>query len=347
MKHQSVLIFSIFVLLFFAANVFSQLPAPKTAPVLKDETIDTQNLELFQVGEVRGAVNTTAVFLAKPVFPLEARNAGAEGKVKVQITIDEDGNVIAANAVSGHSLLKATSEDAARRTKFRIARNAEGQAVKISGFLTYSFEIQKAGWTKIGYDLAMLEKIATLRYFAAPTVAKAFQPEWRSELALLEKIAEMKRAEIEAQPSAPVNNQPVIRQNTVRRSNGSAVSSMRAEIRGEMRLLIPNPPTAERISISQNLISSLQSRLGNDELSLWQFNLGIALSKALQLYRNPYERPAGAKILRQLAETAPSGISAEVKTELQNLASAFETKKRERETDIEIRKSLAIIFGNK
>lgn len=343
MKHQSISIFSIFVFVLCAANVFSQSPAPITAPVLKDATNDAQNSELFQVGEVRGAINTTAVFLAKPVFLSEARNAGAEGKVKVQITIDEDGNVIAANAVFGHSLLKASSEDAARRTKFRIARNAEGQAIKISGFLTYSFEIQKAGWTKIGYDLAMLEKTPTLRFFAAPTVAKAFQPEWRRELELLEKVAEMKRAEIEAQPIAPENDQSISRRSIVKKPNGSAVSSMS----GEMRLLIPNPPTPERISISQNLISSLQSRLANVEPSLWQFNLGVVLSKALELYRNPNERLTAAKILIQSAESAPPSVSTKVITELQKLAIVVETKKRTQETDNEIGKSLTVIFGNK
>ncbi len=242
MKQQTILIFSIFVLLFFSTETFSQ------PPEMKDGTRPTAP-ELFTVGEVRGIVNAKAIYLAKPIYPIEAREAGAEGSVRVEITIDEKGNVISANTVSGHSLLKIASEEAARKTNFRITRNAEGQAVRATGVLVYKFAIEKASWSKIGYDLAILEKTPTLRSFSVPTISKAFQPEWTNELELLEKIAEMKRAEIERQANAPEDNQPVFRRSIERKPDGGIVSSMR----GEMRLPILNPPTPERISVSQNL----------------------------------------------------------------------------------------------
>lgn len=334
MKHQFASLFPAFVALFFAVNTFCQ------TPVLKDATSGTDASELFQVGDVRGAVNSKAVYLPKPAYPIDAREAGAEGKVTVQITIDEDGNVVSANALSGHSLLKNVSEETARRTKFRIARDVAGQAVQINGVLTYSFAIQKAGWTKTGYDLAILEKAPTLRNFPAASIARAFQPEWTKESEMLEKIAEMKGAESETPVAVPINNRPFIRRDIQKMSNGSGVASMRMEV----QLPILNPPTPERIAISQNLISSLQSRLGNDALSLWQFNLGVNLSKALWLFRNPVERSNAAQILRQAAENAPPNVSAEVLTEMQKLIAVFERKTRTMETDSEIGKSLSVIF---
>lgn len=343
MKYQSVSVFPAFIALFLAVNIFCQTPAPDAPPVLKDATSGTDASELFQVGEVRGAVNSKAVYLPKPVYPNEAREAGAEGKVTVQITIDEDGNVISANALSGHSLLKNVSEETARRTKFRIARDAAGQAVQTNGVLAYSFAIQKAGWTKIGYDLAILAKAPTLRNFPAASIAKTFQPEWTQESEMLGKIAEMKSAEIETPVAAPINNRPFIRRDIQKMSNGSGVASMRMEV----QLPILNPPTPERIAISQNLISSLQSRLGNDALSLWQFNLGVNLSKALWLFRNPVERSNAAQILRQTAENAPPNVTPEVLAELQKLIAVFARKTRAMETEGEIGKSLSVIFRSK
>ncbi len=343
MKCQSVLFFSIFAGLVLTFNIFSQSTAPKTAPVLKDEANPTADSELFQVGDVRGAVKNKGIYLAKPVYSNEAREAGAEGKVSVEITIDEEGNVTTANGVSGHPLLKTSSEDAARRTKFRILRDGGGQAVKSSGVLTYNFTIQKAGWSKIGYDLAILERLPTLKNFSVPIISKAFQPEWTNELVLLEKIAEMKRAEDESPTVAPPETQFVLSPTTEKKWNGMVVKSAM----GEKRLPIPNPPTPERVSISQNLISSLQARLGNDEVSFWQFNLGVNLSKALWLYRNPKERLNAAQILRQSTDSAPSGAAAEVLIELQKLAAVFEREKPTMNTENEIGKSLSVIFKNK
>ncbi|HEX8289527.1 MAG TPA: TonB family protein [Pyrinomonadaceae bacterium] len=336
------LVFSIFVFALFSANIFSQTGAQKTAPTLKDGTRG-ESPENFTVGDVKGTVEGKAVYLAKPVYPIEARQAGAEGEVKVQITIDEQGNVSAATAVSGHQLLRAAAEDAARRTKFRPVRGGSGQTVKTNGILVYNFAFQKSNWIKIGYDLAILEKIPTLLHFPAPQIAKAFAPEWTNELYLLEKLAEMRRSELEKQPEMPTDEPPVIKENTGKLPNGTVVGSMTLE----KRLLIPNPPTPERISIAQNLISALQARLGNDETSFWQFNLGVELSRALQLARNPGERANAAQILRERAKNAPASISPEVIAALENLAAIFENQARTMRSENEIGKSLSIIFSAK
>jgi len=85
-----------------------------------------------------GVLNGKALALPKPDYPAEARNAGASGTVVVQVTIDEQGNVIAAHAVSGHPLLQAVSVNAARQAKF-APTSLMGEAVKVTGVITYNF----------------------------------------------------------------------------------------------------------------------------------------------------------------------------------------------------------------
>ena len=65
-----------------------------------------------------GVVNGKATNLVKPPYPAAARAVRASGAVNVQVTIDENGNVISASAVSGHPLLRAAATSAARSSKF-------------------------------------------------------------------------------------------------------------------------------------------------------------------------------------------------------------------------------------
>lgn len=85
-----------------------------------------------------GVLNGKAVNLVKPAFPPAARAVGASGTVTVQITIDEEGKVISAAAVSGHPLLKQASEQAARESTFSPTI-LSGQKVKVTGIIVYSF----------------------------------------------------------------------------------------------------------------------------------------------------------------------------------------------------------------
>jgi len=85
-----------------------------------------------------GVVNGKARNLVLPVYPNGARAARASGQVAVAVTIDEEGNVINANAVSGHTLLRAAAEDAARASKFNPTL-LEGVPVKVTGTIIYNF----------------------------------------------------------------------------------------------------------------------------------------------------------------------------------------------------------------
>ena len=85
-----------------------------------------------------GVLNGKATYLPKPAYPPIAKAAHASGIVNVQVTIDENGNVISASAVSGHPLLKPSAVAAARQAKFSPTK-LSGQPVKVTGVLVYNF----------------------------------------------------------------------------------------------------------------------------------------------------------------------------------------------------------------
>jgi len=85
-----------------------------------------------------GILNGKAVSLPKPPYPDAARAVKASGAVGVKVLIDETGNVISAEAVSGHPLLRAASVQAALAAKFSPTQ-LSGQPVKVSGVITYNF----------------------------------------------------------------------------------------------------------------------------------------------------------------------------------------------------------------
>jgi TonB family protein len=88
-----------------------------------------------------GVLNGKAASLPPPEYPAIARAAHASGDVQVKILIDEDGNVIGAEAVSGHPLLRAAAVSAAREAKFTATR-LQGEPVKVSGVVVYNFVAQ-------------------------------------------------------------------------------------------------------------------------------------------------------------------------------------------------------------
>lgn len=85
-----------------------------------------------------GVVNGKATYLPKPIYSAAAKAVNAQGKVDVQVTIDEAGNVISARAVNGHPMLKPTAEQAARNAKFSVTYLSR-VPVKVTGVIVYNF----------------------------------------------------------------------------------------------------------------------------------------------------------------------------------------------------------------
>ncbi len=85
-----------------------------------------------------GVLNGKASSLPLPAYPAAAKAVRASGAVNVQVTIDEQGNVVSSSAVSGHPLLRAAAEEAARNAKFAPTL-LSGVPVTVTGVLVYNF----------------------------------------------------------------------------------------------------------------------------------------------------------------------------------------------------------------
>ena len=84
-------------------------------------------------------LNGQAVSLPKPVYPQPAVMLNLQGSVRVQVTIDEKGNVISAKAADGHPLFRGVSEQAARNARFRPTL-LNDEPVKVTGVIVYNFK---------------------------------------------------------------------------------------------------------------------------------------------------------------------------------------------------------------
>ena len=89
-----------------------------------------------------GTLNGKAISLPKPVYPPEAVEARASGKVVVDVMLDEFGKVISAKAIKGHPLLHQAAVKAAFQARFPQTF-VSGQPVKVTGVLNYNFEIKE------------------------------------------------------------------------------------------------------------------------------------------------------------------------------------------------------------
>lgn len=85
-----------------------------------------------------GLLNGKALSLSKPEYPPIARASHASGTVVVRVIIDEEGKVIAAQADSGHPLLRGAAVEAARQARFSPSL-LKGKPVRVYGMITYNF----------------------------------------------------------------------------------------------------------------------------------------------------------------------------------------------------------------
>jgi TonB family protein len=75
----------------------------------------------------------------EPSYPRVARAARVSGSVQVEVTVDENGNVIKALPLSGHPLLKDCATQAARGWKYKPVI-FHGRPVKATGIISFNFD---------------------------------------------------------------------------------------------------------------------------------------------------------------------------------------------------------------
>ncbi len=75
----------------------------------------------------------------EPRYPVAARAAHISGAVVVEVTVDVEGDVISARAVSGHPLLRGAALDAAWDWKF-MPIVVQGRPIRVIGSITFNFK---------------------------------------------------------------------------------------------------------------------------------------------------------------------------------------------------------------
>jgi TonB family protein len=87
-----------------------------------------------------GVLQASATRRVEPAYPPLAKAAHISGSVVVELTIDETGDVVRAQVISGHPLLKDAAVEAALGWKFQPTM-LQGVPVKVVGTITFNFSL--------------------------------------------------------------------------------------------------------------------------------------------------------------------------------------------------------------
>ncbi len=123
----------------FPVNPISSLVGIKLPEVINDKQLVPPQPAQGRAGrDSTGASLGEIVTRVTPAYPIGARQIGAYGEVKVQITVSEVGRVIAAKAISGHALLRSAAESAALKWVFKPAL-VDGKPIQVQGVVNFVF----------------------------------------------------------------------------------------------------------------------------------------------------------------------------------------------------------------
>lgn len=87
-----------------------------------------------------GVLNGKALSLPVPLYPQLAVRSRTTGKVEVEVTVDENGKVITAQAISGPGQLRDAAVEAAKHARFSPTK-LSGAPVKVVGLINYNFTL--------------------------------------------------------------------------------------------------------------------------------------------------------------------------------------------------------------
>lgn len=239
-----------------------------------------------------GVVNGKATNLVKPAYPPAAKAVNASGAVNVQVTIGEDGSVIAATAVSGHPLLRAAAVEAATASKF-APTVLSGQPVKITGIIVYNFvgaepAKRDPSWLDLGMSLASIAEPTTTTSSGLASHLQNVPADWNDVRAMLTQLEEL-RGRAAADGQYP-------------RSSADAIAKA-------------------------NEISRLvELKLEDTRTEIWRFRLGRALFNAFASAssKSDEKRRQAAFALRELAFVTPPGVEVKTVDELTVLSDLVE-----------------------
>lgn len=301
MNKIAVLVCSVFVA--SALPVMAQDPAPKETPTV--HTVPAQTGEPRTPRQIAGGVlNGKAISLPKPKFPPAARAVGASGAVSVQVLIDENGDVVSANAVSGHPLLRAASVEAARGAKFSPTQ-LSGQPVKVTGVITYNF-VGPLFPARLGFVLTHADRTGTFGTYSMPeSLAYQMPPDWIQERDILngltfeeipivlKKVEEVKPTVREEARLADANDKNRFTIADVSRANAAPAHSKRKlDVRSVASL--------------KGLLPLTEARSAADPTSGWAYELGTAIGAFVAEIDDRAKADANVTKIEELIERAPA-----------------------------------------
>lgn len=119
------------------------IPAPIVAPPKEEpKPVETPKIDLLKDNSPLdvGSLVAYATSQTKPVYPPAAKSVRATGVVKVEVTVNESGEVTEVQKTSGPSMLQGAAKDAIRKWKFKPFVR-DGQPVRATGFVSFNFAL--------------------------------------------------------------------------------------------------------------------------------------------------------------------------------------------------------------
>lgn len=268
-----------------------------------------------------GVLNGKATSLPKPAFPAAARAVNASGAVSVQVTIDENGDVASAAAVSGHPLLRRACEQAALAAKFAPTKLG-GQPVKITGIIVYNFVLAMT-FTQIGYELSLAEKTQSLNKYQFNSIKGTFPQNWEEEKEVVKRLDSLlidKSTKDKTPPQpAPVNSNASVDNRGV-----TGILTVRGDKDAVVSVDEKYSLDDASIAAVAELQAKLESRLKANENVIWSFRLGTTLGKLKAEIDSDEKTRANVSELNQLGSNKPAGISESVAAKVKELVEFFE-----------------------
>ncbi|MDM7922585.1 MAG: TonB family protein, partial [Pyrinomonadaceae bacterium] len=108
-------------------------PKPQPAEPKSETSAPTGPMDI-------GSLVAYAVKQQAPRYPPTAKQMRATGVVRVDIVVDEDGNVAEIQKTTGHTLLLPAAREAIEKWKFKPFTR-DGQPVKATGFVNFNFSL--------------------------------------------------------------------------------------------------------------------------------------------------------------------------------------------------------------
>ena len=117
--------------------------APPVAPPKEEpKLVETPKIDMPKDNSPLdvGSLVAYATSQTRPVYPLAAKSFRATGVVKVEVTVNESGEVTEVQKASGPSMLQGAAKDAIRKWKFKPFVR-DGQPVRATGFVSFNFAL--------------------------------------------------------------------------------------------------------------------------------------------------------------------------------------------------------------